>query len=257
ERLDKLQSKLHKSVEKKTKVSIFANLLLRLTFNGGYITAYLWSAYGLAAKRVTFGMVTAYLQLVNRIQRPIFNLIRLLPSVVSAKTAIERLIFMTGFKLEESRERVLLQGRVSLKVNNVTFSYSSKETPVLSNFSMEVKPGTMVAVMGETGVGKTTLLRLLLALVKPNSGTITIENETQTVEVSESTRSNFVYVPQGGSLFSGTIRNNLLLGNANANDTQLEETFMKNLRSEIGHRTVIFITHHPSIATHCDYQYTL
>lgn len=122
---------------------------------------------------------------------------------------------------------------------------------------MEVKPGTMVAVMGETGVGKTTLLRLLLALVKPNSGTITIENETQTVEVSESTRSNFVYVPQGGSLFSGTIRNNLLLGNANANDTQLEETFMKNLRSEIGHRTVIFITHHPSIATHCDYQYTL
>ena len=321
ERLDKLQSKLHKSVEKKTKVSIFANLLLRLTFNGGYITAYLWSAYGLAAKRVTFGMVTAYLQLVNRIQRPIFNLIRLLPSVVSAKTAIERLIFMTGFKLEESRERVLLQGRVSLKVNNVTFSYSGNNQPVLSNFSMEVKPGTMVAVMGETGVGKTTLLRLLLALVKPNSGTITIENETQTVEVSESTRSNFVYVPQGGSLFSGTIRNNLLLGNANANDTQLEnvlriasasfvfelpdgldtilgengsglsegqaqrisiarsllrpgqillldeatsaldtqteETFMKNLRSEIGHRTVIFITHHPSIATHCDYQYTL
>lgn len=221
-RLETLQSKLHKSVEKKTKVSVFANLLLRLTFNGGYITAFLWSAYGLAAARVTFGMVTAYLQLVNRIQRPIFELIRLLPSVVSAKTAIERVIFMTGFKLEENKESVLLNGNVTLKVNNVTFSYSNNVKPVLHNFSMEVKPGTMIAVMGETGVGKTTLLRLLLALVKPCSGSITIEDESLSVDVSESTRSNFVYVPQGNSLFSGSIRNNLLLGNANANESQLE-----------------------------------
>ncbi len=321
DRLDELQSKLHKSVHKKTKVSIFANLMMGLTFNGGYITAFLWSTYGLAKNTVTFGMVTAYLQLVSRIQRPLFNLISLLPSIVSAKTAIERLIFLTGFKLEDNENKILLEGDVTLKIENLTFAYSDDTNPVLSDFSMVVKPGTMVAVMGETGVGKTTLLRLLLALIKPDSGNITIEDENQNITVSESTRSNFVYVPQGSSLFSGTIRENLLLGNKEADDDELsrvlhiasaefvselpngldtilgergsglsegqaqrvaiarsllrpgkillldeatsaldketEQRFLKNLKSEIGDRTVLFITHHSEIAEFCDYQYNL
>ena len=320
-RLNELQTELHKSVNKRTNVSIFANLMMGLTFNGGYITAFLWSTYGLAKDTVTFGMVTAYLQLVNRIQRPLFNLIRLLPSIVSAKTAIERLIFLTGFKLEDTRNKVLLDGDVTLKINNLTFAYSEDTNPVFADFSMEVKPGTMVAVMGETGVGKTTLLRLLLALIKPDSGNITIEDETQTVTVSENTRSNFVYVSQGSSLFSGTIRENLLLGNRDASDDELcrvlhiasaefvfelpdrldtvlgengsglsegqaqrvaiarsllrpgkillldeatsaldnetEHRFLKTLKSEIGDRTVLFITHHSEIASFCDYQYNL
>ena len=320
-RLDKLQSKLHESVHKRTNVSIFANLMMGLTFNGGYITAFLWSTYGLAKDTVTFGMVTAYLQLVSRIQRPLFNLIRLLPSIVSAKTAVERLIFLTGFKLEDNENKILLEGNVTLKIENLTFAYSEDTNPVLSDFSMVVKTGTMVAVMGETGVGKTTLLRLLLALIKPDSGNITIEDESQVATVSESTRSNFVYVPQGGSLFSGTIRENLLLGNEEADDDELsrvlhiasaefvfelpdgldtvlgengsglsegqaqrvaiarsllrpgkillldeatsaldnetEHRFLKNLKSEIGDRTVLFITHHAEIASYCDYQYNL
>ncbi|NLA62186.1 MAG: ABC transporter ATP-binding protein, partial [Bacteroidales bacterium] len=321
DRLDELQSKLHRSVHKRTNVSIFANLMMGLTFNGGYITAFLWSTYGLAKETVTFGMVTAYLQLVSRIQRPLFNLIRLLPSIVSAKTAVERLIFLTGFKLEDNDNKILLEGDVTLKIENLTFAYSEDTNPVLSDFSMVVKPGTMVAVMGETGVGKTTLLRLLLALIKPDSGSITIEDENQTVTVSESTRSNFVYVPQGGSLFSGTIRENLQLGNREADDDELnrvlhiasaefvfdlpngldtllgengsglsegqaqrvaiarsllrpgkillldeatsaldnetEHRFLKNLKGEIGDRTVLFITHHSEIASFCDYQYNL
>src|SRR5690554_4296601 len=220
-RLEKLQSKLHKSVHKRTNVSVIANMMMGFTFNGGYITAFIWSAYGLAKKTITFGTVTAYLQLVNRIQRPIFDLIRLLPSIVSAKTAIERLVFLTAFEMESNEDKILLEGSVTLKLNNISFAYSNESKPLFSDFSMEVKPGTMVAVMGETGVGKTTLLRLLLALIKPKSGTITIEDETLSAEVSERTRSNFVYVPQGNSLFSGTIRENLLLGNSNADDNEL------------------------------------
>ena len=222
-RLEKLQTNLHDSVEKRTKVSVFANLIMGATFNGGYITAFIWSAYGLAAKAITFGTVTAYLQLVNRIQRPLFDLIRLLPSIVSAKTAIERLVFLTGFEMESNEEKILLEGSVTLKLKDIRFAYSDESQPLFSDFSMEVRPGTMVAVMGETGVGKTTLLRLLLALVKPDSGSITIEDETQSAEVSERTRSNFVYVPQGNSLFSGTIRENLLLGNSEAEEAELQK----------------------------------
>ena len=220
QRLDKLQSDLHKSVHKRTNVSIFANLMMGITFNGGYITAFLWSTYGLAKNTITFGMVTAYLQLVNRIQRPLFNLIALLPSAVAAKTAVERLIFLTGFKLEDNKKRILLEGEVTLIIEKLTFAYSDDAKPVLSNFSMVVKPGTMVAVMGKTGVGKTTLLRLLLALIQPNSGSISIQDATGQVAVSESTRANFVYVPQGASLFSGSIRSNLLLGNEDASDEE-------------------------------------
>ena len=222
-RLEKLQTDLHGSVEKRTKVSVFANLIMGATFNGGYITAFIWSAYGLAAKNITFGTVTAYLQLVNRIQRPLFDLIRLLPSIVAAKTAIERLVFLTAFEMESNEEKILLEGSVTLKLNNVSFAYSNESKPLFTDFSMEVKPGTMVAVMGETGVGKTTLLRLLLALIKPKSGNISIEDETQIIEVSERTRSNFVYVPQGNSLFSGTIRENLLLGNSEAEENDLRK----------------------------------
>src|SRR5690554_3223100 len=220
-RLEKLQSKLHRSVHKRTNISVVANLLMGSTFSGGYITAFIWSAYGLAKKTVSFGTVTAYLQLVNRIQRPLFDLIRLLPSIVAAKTAIERLVFLTAFEMEKNEDKILLEGSVTLKLNNISFAYSNESKPLFSDFSMEVKPGTMVAIMGETGVGKTTLLRLLLALIKPESGTITIEDETLSAEVSERTRSNFVYVPQGNSLFSGTIRENLLLGNSNADDNEL------------------------------------
>jgi len=320
-RLEKLQSKLHKSVHKRTNVSVIANMMMGFTFNGGYITAFIWSAYGLAKKTITFGTVTAYLQLVNRIQRPIFDLIRLLPSIVSAKTAIDRLIYLTEFKLEDIKEKKVLTGNVTLRIENITFAYSKDVKPVLTDFSMVVEPGTMVAVMGETGVGKTTLLRLLLALVKPDSGKITIENEMESVAISERTRSNFVYVPQGNSLFSGTIRENLLLGDLNADDNELrrvlkiasaefvfdlpegldtilgengsglsegqaqrvaiarsllrpgkvllldeatsaldsetEQTFLRNLKSEIGNRTILFITHQSQVASFCDHTYYL
>lgn len=320
-RLGILQSKLHTSVHKRTNVSVFANMIMGLTFNGGYITAFLWSAYGLANKNITFGTVTAYLQLVNRIQRPLFDLIRLLPSIVSAKTAVDRLIYLTGFSIEDTQNGILLEGSVTLEIKNLTFSYLRDSKPVLSNFSMEVNPGTMVAVMGETGVGKTTLLRLLLALVTPDSGSIQIKDEKITEEVSERTRSNFVYVPQGRSLFSGTIRENLLMGDSYADDAELkrvlyiasanfvfdlpegldtvlgengaglsegqaqrvaiarsllrpgkillldeatsaldpatEQLFLKNLKKEIGDRTILFITHQKEVAEFCDYQYHL
>lgn len=178
-----------------------------LTFNGGYITAFLWSAWSLAAGRVTFGTVTAYLQLVSRIQRPLFEMIRQLPGIVSAKAAVERLIFLTGFTLEDTKDPILLEGNVTLRMEDVSFSYAEGREAVLEGFSLVLRPGTMAAVMGPTGVGKTTLLRLLLALVKPDKGRLVLEQEGAggvaaaggdvVVEVSERTRSNFVYVPQG------------------------------------------------------------
>ena len=220
-RLQDLQSRLHGSVGKRTGVSVIANLIMGIAFSGGYLTAFLWGAYGLAKGIVTFGIMTAYLQLVGRLQRPLYDLMRLLPSLVTAKASIERLIYLTGFAKEESGDSIYLQGNVLLLVDQLTFSYKGSAKPVLRDFSMTAKPGTMVALTGKTGAGKTTFLRLLLGLVKPDSGTIRLADEKYSLDVSEKTRANFVYVPQGGSLFSGTIRENLLLGDPNANDDML------------------------------------
>ena len=222
-RLQDLQSRLHGSVGKRTGVSVIANLIMGIAFSGGYLTAFLWGAYGLAKGIVTFGIMTAYLQLVGRLQRPLYDLMRLLPSLVTAKASIERLIYLTGFAKEESGDSIYLQGNVLLLVDQLTFSYKGSAKPVLRDFSMTAKSGTMVALTGKTGAGKTTFLRLLLGLVKPDSGTIRIADEKYSLDVSEKTRANFVYVPQGGSLFSGTIRENLLLGDPNADDDILSQ----------------------------------
>lgn len=221
ERLEDLQSRLHGSVNKRTGVSVVANLIMGVAFNGGYITAFLWSAYGLIKERITFGSMTAYIQLVGRIQRPLYDLMRFFPTLITAKASMERLIYLTDFAKEDCSESAPLDGNVTLLVDRLTFGYQDSAKPVLRNFSMMVKSGNMVALMGKTGAGKTTFLRLLLGLVKPDSGNIRIANETLSLDVSEQTRSNFVYVPQGGSLFSGTIRDNLLLGDPNADDTML------------------------------------
>lgn len=223
DRLTALQETLQGHVKRRTKVSVFANLTMQLAFTGGYLTAFLWSVYGLAKRTISFGTVTAYIQLVSRIQRPLLDVMRLLPQVIAAKTAVERLEQLTSHELEETGKQVLLTGAVSLCIDHLTFAYDVEAPNVLSDFSLHTRPGDMIAVTGETGAGKTTLLRLLLGLLKPTAGAIRIGDGRQEVAVSEATRSNFVYVPQGHSLFSGTIRENLKIGDEHADDEKLKE----------------------------------
>lgn len=221
EQLEDRQNELTYQVRKRTHISMFANALVHLSFSGGYLTALLWSVYGLARNTVSFGTVMAFLQLVARIQRPLFDLMRLLPTIIAAKASSERLIHLSLFEQENIGDNHFLSGSLSLHIERISFAYGQEKAPVFKDFTLHAKPGDMIAVMGETGAGKTTLLRLLLALIQPDKGTISITNEIETVSVCENTRSNFVYVPQGNSLFSGTIRENLLIGDKNADENTL------------------------------------
>ena len=92
---------------------------------------------------------------------------------------------------------------------------------MLADFSYDFHPGSLTVIVGETGVGKSTLIKLILSLVQPNEGKISIYNGQDVVEVSPQTRCNFSYVPQGNTLFSGTIRDNLLIGNPNATEEDM------------------------------------
>jgi len=150
------------------------------------------------------------------IQRPTIDLSKYIPSIVSSLTAAERLKELEELPEEEQGEAARLDGTAGVRFNNVSFSYGDGNRKIFDKFNFDFRPSSSTAIIGETGAGKTTLIRLLVALIHPQEGNIEIYNDKKNIQSSPLTRCNFVYIPQGNSLISGTIRDNLLMGNPNA-----------------------------------------
>lgn len=218
-----LQSGLKRLVMQRNSFSIFSNFMVQAGFALGYVTAFAWGVCGLNSGTVTFGMLAAFLQLVAQVQRPIVELSRQIPAFVNALTSVERIDELCSLPLEEQGRSIVLQGKPGIRMEKVTFAYPDGKRKVLERFTHDFKPGSLTAVLGETGSGKSTLVRLILALLQPDEGSITLYDEYQSVPAASLTRGNFVYVPQGNTLVSGTLRDNLLLGNPEATDKQLYE----------------------------------
>ena len=254
EELNDLQDELYSSEIRRTRFSIISRIFVAMAFQAGHAIAFMWGVLGISHGTVTYGMMTAFLQLVGQIQRPLLDMSSQLPSIIHSTASIDRIIELEGLPCEEEGEPVILDGVAGISIQNVTFAYPDSATPVLKDFSYDFKPGSRTAIVGPTGVGKSTLIRLLLSLLKPQSGDIYIYSSSDKDEtpdtkdsvrqesgaypyasapraagqnlryvVSAATRGNLVYVPQGNSLFSGTIRDNLLMGNPEATDSQLHE----------------------------------
>lgn len=226
-RLEQTQGVLRHKVVKRTVFSVFSNTILNVGFALGYLVAFLWAAVRMAANSLSFGGMTAFLQLVNRIQSPARSLTRLVPAFVSVFTAAERLMELEETPLDEQGEPMALDAPCGIRLRHVSYAYEDGED-VLRDLSFDFKPGTCTAVLGETGAGKTTLIRLILGLVKPKSGKAEIysgvySNVTNTVPLSPLTRCNLAYVPQGNTLLSGTVRDNLRLGRLLATDEEMKE----------------------------------
>lgn len=224
DRLEGMQSELRHNVVKRTKFSVFSNLILNFGFALGYLTAFLWSALRMSAGTLTFGGMTAFLQLVAKIQGPARNLTKLVPAFVSVFTAAERLMELEENPLEEQGEPIYLnkaEGGVGIKFSNVTYAYDDGKRNVIDNLTFDFKPNSCTAILGETGVGKTTIVRLILALLHPVKGNVTIYNKVEEKDISPRIRCNLVYVPQGNTLLSGSIRDNLRMGRLNATDDEM------------------------------------
>ena len=193
----------------------------------GYLIAFLWSAIRLSEKTLTFGGMTAFLQLVNKIQGPARNLTKLVPAFVSVFTAAERLMELEENPLEEQGEPILVKAPCGVRFTDVSYAYDEKEGKVIDHLSFDFKPGSCTAILGETGSGKTTLVRMILALLRPQEGKVEIYNAKESKTLSPRMRCNFVYVPQGNTLMSGTIRDNLRLGKLNASEERMREALHK------------------------------
>lgn len=222
-KLEKRQATLRWQIKKRARFSILSKVVVNVGFAGGYLAALVWGLFQLNDQIITVGVLMAFTQLISRIQRPLLDFARLLPTFVNSLTSAERLIELELLPMEEEKEPFHLKGKVGVRFQHVGYQYSKKGRKVLKDFSYDFKPDTFTAILGETGAGKTTLIRLMLALIRKGEGEVTIYDENGSYDVDVSTRCNFSYVPQGNSLFSGTIRENLLFGNPNATTAQMKE----------------------------------
>ena len=233
-RLSGLQTKITKNTITRLNYNAVARGFMSLGFMGGYASAFLWGIFGIQAGTVTYGMMTAFLQLVGQVQRPIASLGTQVPAFIKAITSVERLLELEDLQVEKYHGDVLFDGAPGINVSDVSFAYNNPEPVpersrraegrlILDHFSHDFKPGSLTVIAGPTGVGKSTLTRLMLGLLRPNNGTVNLYSQNgKSHSADVDTRCNFTYVPQGNSLMSGTIRENMLLVNSEATDDQIK-----------------------------------
>ena len=220
--LDVYQNSLTRNTMRKSWFSIGANLITGLVFAGGYLAVFLWSINGLQKGLISYGLMTAFLQLVGQIQRPVMELSHQLPTLSRAVASADRLKDIEALPQEYlSDSPRFLSGPTGVRIKDISFRYDGGEKMIFENFCCDFKPGEVCAITGSTGIGKSTLIKLILSLLTPQKGEISFYNGTERVECGPDTRCNLAYVPQGNSLLSGSIRYNLLIGNPEASEEML------------------------------------
>jgi ABC-type multidrug transport system fused ATPase/permease subunit len=225
DRLSDMQDQLMGRVLRRTRFTVVTRLMLAFTFSLGYLMAFVWGGLQLRAGVITFGVMTSFLQLVGQIQHPILNMLNMMPQFFYAMASIDRLNELTTAPEQVSTtDAQQLAGPVGVVARDISFTYASGDRAVLSHFSHDFRPGSKTAIMGATGIGKTTLFRLMLAFIKPDSGEIAVFcNDKTLLPVDEHTRKHFVFVPQGNTLMSGSVRYNLQLARPEATDEELRQ----------------------------------
>lgn len=201
--------------------SIGSQTMMKFTINGGYLLTFIWGVYRLDAGQISFGTMAAFLQLVGRIQTPIMQAMAFVPSFVRFRTAVDRVLELFADEKEAHEKQRLLTHIDSLSLDNVSFRY--QDNTVIDALRMHIHVGQPTAIVGTSGRGKTTLIRLLLALIFPQNGVIRLHVNGKEESLTRAHRANFSYVPQGNSLFSGSIRANLLLANVDADESVLDK----------------------------------
>lgn len=222
DRLDSMQEQLKGDVMRRTRFTVLTRTAIGLTFGLGYLLAFVWGGLQLRNGAITFGVMTSFLQLVGQIQQPVMSILNMGSQIFHSTASMDRLMELEilGNAPEESR---LHPGLSGIRFDNVSFRYEGGDRQLFSAFSHDFKPGSKSALMGETGAGKTTMFRLMLGFVVPDSGCISLYGKDGSIRAGAETRPDFVYVPQGNTLMSGTIRFNLQVAAPEATERQMLE----------------------------------
>lgn len=247
-------SQLHgvrlKWVMKKNVTSVVASTTLGLGYWIGYLLAFCWGALKLSRGTTSFGTLTAFLQLVSQVQGPFIGLASTIPQLIAAIASSGRLMELEALPVEELSKELPIESVTGINFKEINFSYGDKK-PILEKLTVNIQSGEIVGLIGSSGEGKTTLIRLLLALVKPDEGKVAfVSKEGKEFSASAETRDWISYVPQGNTLFSGTIEENIRAGYPAASVEEIQaaaraacaidfiEELADGMKSKIGERGI-------------------
>lgn len=223
--VDGMQHGLREKITRRTRFTVIARTLMAASFGLGYLLAFVWGGLQLRNGIITIGVMTSFLQLVGQVQQPILGLLNMAPQLIHTTASIDRLEELETLETEnETQADTGDDSCYGIRFDNVTFKYADGDNNVMENFTHDFKPNTCTAIMGHTGAGKTTIFRMILGMIQPQSGRLTMYGDmTDGDVVSPATRKHIVFVPQGNTLMSGTIRYNLLLAKPSATDKELHQ----------------------------------
>lgn len=220
-KVEESQSNIYNLKMELLNFSTISQSSLKFLINVGFLLTFIWGVYKLKSGEITFGMMTAFLQLVGRIQGPLLLLMSFVPIFIKFRTAVERVEEVYKTEVEPEYQPEFIKDPKELVIKNLSFKY--EDNSVIDGFNLRVKAGEPTAIIGSSGKGKTTLIRLLLSLIQPNKGEIYVVNDSKTIAINHNHRVNIAYVPQGDKLFSGTIRENILTDTENVSPEKLYE----------------------------------
>lgn len=219
DRMDDIQEEVLSKTVTRLNYSAVSRTIMQLGFALGYAAAFIWSVYGISKGTVTYGLMTAFLQLVGQVQRPVADITRQIPAFIRALSSEDRLMEISGQIQEEEAPDVHLEGAPGVRLEGLSFTYEGSSEPVFGNLGFDFRPGSMTVILGPTGIGKSTLAKVVMNILKPTGGSVTLyDPETPS---GPGTLCNFMYVPQGNSLMSGTVRQNLMLAAPSATEDDL------------------------------------
>lgn len=217
--IDNKENVYKEKTMKKQLVSCVVNFCYVMGYNALLLLTFFYAVYGIKEGFLTYGALTAMMQLANSIQNSVSGLGAIIPKIYSAEASAERITELLEIK-EENEAFSGLKKADRIEFNNISFSYGRND--VLKNINLSVKMGEIVAVQGASGIGKSTLLLLLLGIYSPDNGEIFIYDGDKKEKAGRGTRKLFAYTPQGNGLFSGTILENITFAKSEAAKEDIE-----------------------------------
>lgn len=225
---DALQKTNYDAKMFRRRVTIFANTSFSFVFSIGYLFALLWCSFKLYNGFISYGTLTAVIQLISQVQSPFVNITKLIPQFYGVVASAERIMEIEQVEDELSLNEAVVnadgiyENMKTISFNHISFGYGREL--VFDDTSLDICKGDFVAIRGMSGIGKSTLLKLLLGVFRPQEGSININmSDGNAIAADKITRTLFSYVPQGNYLLSGTIRENLLLVNNDATEEEINK----------------------------------
>ena len=224
-RTDVLLKQRYQIQRKRKNVAVMTNTGVSLMTYGAGFLALTWCAYRLLQGKMSFGSLTAVIQLVNQLQTPFVHLSGVLPQYVAMIASAERLMELDEIQGEASPSveapNVLYEKLDAIGAERLCFSYDGDM--ILREADFSLPKGAFAVIVGPSGTGKSTLLKLILGMYRPDSGVLYAQGMDERFALGRSTRRLFAYVPQGNLLLSGTLRENLTIVRPDAGQEEIEQ----------------------------------